>query len=422
MNERRPVVYQANPLVEAKKAMNALEMRLFLVALQDVNPHLGKNDKFYDKDFPATHISPSQVKEILGNGMYLTLLDKTCDSLAKRVLVLRSEEGMKYVPLFAVIEYEKRDGLRIKFNNEMRPYLLDIFELGKGYTRIAMKQIFNLSSAYGMRLLELMLQYQGMMHDKVIQRHIELDDLRFMLNVDENAYTRIQDFCRRVLDSPIKEINEKTQYRISYENVKTGRKVTGFIFTMDCSNVIPESAVQDDVALEMMPSKQEGHGLSEMAINKLTTNKNEWHGLTRQSVDKLTLLCGSNEEFEKRMDYAIELAKTRKVKNVPAFLYKAIAENYLQQDKDMKAAIEREFKAKQENAAWELDALKMFGDKISLDVEETPFDQSDDMGRAMVQVVKKALKERHLNITAKRLLEDHGMSVARFIELYCQDK
>ena len=122
------------------------------------------------------------------------------------------------------------------------------------------------------------------------------------------------------------------------------------------------------------------------------------------------------------MDYAIELAKTRKVKNVPAFLYKAIAENYLQQDKDMKAAIEREFKAKQENAAWELDALKMFGDKISLDVEETPFDQSDDMGRAMVQVVKKALKERHLNITAKRLLEDHGMSVARFIELYCQDK
>ncbi|MGN0951375.1 MAG: replication initiation protein [Mitsuokella sp.] len=404
MNDRRPVIYQANPLIEAKKAMNALEMRLFLLALQDINPHLGRNDKFYDKDFPATHISPSQVKEILGNGMYLTLLDKTCDSLAKRVLVLRSEEGMKYVPLFAVIEYEKRDGLRIKFNNEMRPYLLDIFELGKGYTRIAMKQIFNLSSAYSMRLLELMLQYQGLMHDKTIQRHIELGDLRFMLNVGEHTYTRIQDFCRRVLDDPIKEINEKTQYRISYTKVRKARRIMGFNFTMDCSQVMPDEEAAETVQMEMLP------------------NRNEWHGLTRQSVDKLTLLCGSNEEFEKRMGYAVELAKTRKVKNVPAFLYKAIAENYLRQDQDMKAAIEREFKAKQENAAWELDAIKMFGDEISLDVEETPFDQSDDMGRAMVSVVRKALKERHLNVTAKRLLEDHGMSVARFIELYCQDE
>lgn len=100
VNERRPIIYQANPLIEARKAMNALEMRLFLIALQDVNPHLSKNDRFYDKDFPMTHIAPSQVKEILGNGMYMTLLDKTCDSLSKRVLVIRTQDGMKYVPLF----------------------------------------------------------------------------------------------------------------------------------------------------------------------------------------------------------------------------------------------------------------------------------------------------------------------------------
>ena len=151
-------------------------------------------------------------------------------------------------------------------------------------------------------------------------------------------------------------------------------------------------------------------------------DKKDWHGLTEKAVNQLTILCGSNAEYKRRMDYAVELAKTRKVKNVPAFLYKAVRENYLKQDQDMKAAVEREFKAKQENAAWELDAIKMFGDKIALDVEETPFDQSDDMGRAMVDVVKKALEERHLNVTAKRLLEDHGMSVARFIELYCQEK
>lgn len=402
VNERRPIIYQANPLIEARKAMNALEMRLFLIALQDVNPHLSKNDRFYDKDFPMTHIAPSQVKEILGNGMYMTLLDKTCDSLSKRVLVIRTQDGMKYVPLFAIIQYKKGSGLDIRFNNEMRPYLPDIFEEGKGYTRIAMKQLFYLSSAYGMRLLELMLQYQGFMQDGCIRRHIELEDLRFMLNVDEEKYQRIQDFCKRILDLPIKEINEKTQYELSYAKTKTGRKITGFDFVMDCSDVLPESSAPEKVQVEMLP------------------NKSFWHGLTRQAVDKLTIICGSNEEFEKRMKYAVTLAKRRKPKNVTAFLYKAIEEDYRRRDQEAKEAVEREIQAKAEKEEWELVAQKMFAGAISLEVEETPFDESTEMGRASVRVVRDALKAGHLNITAKRLLEQQGMSVARFIELYCQ--
>ena len=239
-----------------------------------------------------------------------------------------------------------------------------------------------------------------MMRDKKIVRQMALDELRFRLDVQEGTYPAIKDFKRRVLDAPIREINEKTQYRVSYENVKTGRKVTGFIFTMDCSNVVPESEVQDDVALEMMPSKKDGHGLSEMAINKLTT------------------LCGSNAEFKRRMDYALELAEKRKVKDLPAFLYKAIEQDYRKRDADIRAAVEREVQAKADNAAWEMDAIKMFGDAIALDVEEEPFDTTSEMGRACIDIIKKGLKERNLTFTGKRLLEQHGMSVARFIELY----
>lgn len=49
MERNRSMVYQANPLVEGRKPMNALEMRLFLLALQNVNPHISKNDKYYDR-------------------------------------------------------------------------------------------------------------------------------------------------------------------------------------------------------------------------------------------------------------------------------------------------------------------------------------------------------------------------------------
>ena len=400
--EKKPSIYQANPLIESRKPMNTLEMRLFLLALQNVNPHISKNDKYYDKSFRELHLTPSEVKEIFGHGEYLHRLEQVCQKLAQRTVAIHKDNGdFTYYSLFGFIRYEAADGLRIKFNEDMRPLILDILESGYPYTKIDMKQIFQLSSAYAMRLLELMLQYRGLMTGTKIVRSLQVEDIRFYLNVPDGAYSKMQDFKRRVLDAPIQEINQKTQYILSYESIKKGRKITGFVFTMDCSGVLPESVVKETMPLEMPP------------------NKKDWHGLTEKAVNQLTILCGSNAEYKRRMDYAVELAKTRKVKNVPAFLYKAVRENYLKQDQDMKAAVEREFKAKQENASWELDAIKMFGDKIALDVEETPFDQSDDMGRAMVDVVKKALEERHLNVTAKRLLEDHGMTVARFIELYC---
>ena len=103
-----------------------------------------------------------------------------------------------------------------------------------------------------------------------------------------------------------------------------------------------------------------------------------------------------------------------------AFLYKAIEEDYRRRDQEAKEAVEREIQAKAEKEEWELVAQKMFAGAISLEVEETPFDESTEMGRASVRVVRDALKAGHLNITAKRLLEQQGMSVARFIELYCQ--
>lgn len=381
--------------------MNALEMRLFLLALQNVNPHISQNDKYYDRGFKELHLTPNKVKEIFGHGEYLHRLKEVCNHLIQRSVVIEGENGERiYYALFGRIRYQPRDGLRIKFNDDMRPLILDILESGYSYTKVSMKQIFQLSSAYAMRLLELMLQYRGMMRDKKIVRQMALDELRFRLDVQEGTYPAIKDFKRRVLDAPIREINEKTQYRISYENVKTGRKVTGFIFTMDCSNVVPESEVQDDVALEMMPSKKDGHGLSEMAINKLTT------------------LCGSNAEFKRRIDYALELAEKRNVKDLPAFLYKAIEQDYRKRDADIRAAVEREVQAKADNAAWEMDAIKMFGDAIALDVEEEPFDTTSEMGRACIDIIKKGLKERNLTFIGKRLLEQHGMSVARFIELY----
>ncbi|BAL84786.1 putative replication initiator protein (plasmid) [Selenomonas ruminantium subsp. lactilytica TAM6421] len=404
MDDRRPAIYQANPLIEARKPMNALEMRLFMLALQDVNPHLSANDKYYDKFFKETHILPGELKKIMGNGAYIPLLDEACDRLTSRNVCIREgEDKFVYYPIFSFIQYEKGDGLRIQFNNKMRELILDIFESGYPYTKISMKQIFYLGSAYAMRLLEIMLQYQGMKRNNIITRTIQLEELRFMLNVEEDKYPRINDFKRFVLDIATNEINANTQYSIRYEAEKSGRKIVAFSFYMDCSNLVSnEEIVEEDIKLEMPPAKKKRYGLSKHAINTLTT------------------ICGSNEEFELRMEYALQLAETRKPENLQGFLYNAIKDNYRQQDLDAKAAIEREMQAIEENKEWEQVAAKMFAGEIGIDEErpEIPFDLNNPMELAIVKLIKKALQDRMMDFTTRSRLEDHNMSVSRFIELY----
>ena len=86
--------------------------------------------------------------------------------------------------IYSHIKYRKGKGLWIKFNEDMRPFLLDIYKSYKkyGFTKIELQQIFYLASSYGMRLLELLLQYRGKSKNGVIERELGIDELRYNSN------------------------------------------------------------------------------------------------------------------------------------------------------------------------------------------------------------------------------------------------
>ena len=190
---------------------------------------------------------------------------------------------------------------------------------------------------------------------------------------------------------------------MSYEKTKKGRKVTGFTFKLDCSSIVTnEPSVTENIRLEATPAKKSRHGLSVKVVNQLTT------------------ICGSNEEFELRMEHALKLAEKRKPDNLQGFLYNAIKDNYRQQDLDVQAAIEREMEAVKENNEWEQVAAKMFSSEINVkeDMPEIEFDLDNPIEMALVKIIKSAIKERKLDFTTKSRLEDHNMSIPRFLELY----
>lgn len=232
-------IYQANPLIQARKEFDTLGMRIFFLGLRAINPQLTKVPQHSDQRFEPLFIPTAKLTELLGNDAYAHRIKKECDKIFNATIHLTYEDGgFKLMHVFRRLEYVARQGLYLEFDNLMRPYLLDLFK-ARGYTVLSVEQLFKLTSPYAVRLVELMLQYQNLATKKkstVIERSMTIAELRFALNVPDDAYQeRLNNFKARVLDTPIREINEKTLYKMKCETTKIGRIPTGFKFSLDIS-------------------------------------------------------------------------------------------------------------------------------------------------------------------------------------------
>ena len=315
------VTYQLNPLIEAQKTFSAMETRLFYLGLQDINPHISDKDKYYDEQFPDTIITPSELTKIFGHTQYLTEIDKATDNLIGRYIAIRYEDGFEKYTIFQHIKYKSEKGLFIKFNEDMRPFILDIYKSYKkyGFTKIEMQQIFYLGSAYAMRILELLLQYKSTAKDGIIVRNIEIEELRKKLNVPEEAYKgKINNFKQFVLNKPIENINKNTKYNVRYEIVKTGRKVSGFVFYCNCNKEIKDDEYTETIESQSYEKKLEQEAGQMQLLESPPAQTQQ--GLTADQQEAYDSLINRSVSPQK----ADELAKKYELKRIKSNLEIAV--------------------------------------------------------------------------------------------------
>jgi plasmid replication initiation protein len=122
----------------------------------------------------------------------------------------------------SAVAYVAGSGLvQIQFGAAIVPY---ITRLEGEFTSYKIKSVAQMTSTYGIRLYELLMQWGA-----VGKREIKLDEFKRMLQV-EGQYPALKDFKNRVLDLAVSQVNEFSDLDVRYENVKVGRKVTGFVF------------------------------------------------------------------------------------------------------------------------------------------------------------------------------------------------
>lgn len=106
---------------------------------------------------------------------------------------------------------------RVVFHDKILPLLCN---LKQNFTQYLVADVADFKSSYSHRIYQLMMQYKSTNYVK-----ISISDLRFMLEIGLK-YPLFADMKRRVIDTAVNEINEKSPYSVKYELIKTGRKFT----------------------------------------------------------------------------------------------------------------------------------------------------------------------------------------------------
>lgn len=97
------------------------------------------------------------------------------------------------------------------------------------FTQYLLRQTASLNSVYSVRLYELITQWRTAKNTPMF----DLEIFRGQLGLGVADYKKMNDFKKRVLDLAVNEINDKTDLKVKYENVKQGRKIIGFKFTVN---------------------------------------------------------------------------------------------------------------------------------------------------------------------------------------------
>lgn len=218
-------VVKSNKVVEAGYKLTLMEQLILLSCIAQIDSLAPLNAEMR---FEIAASDLLQIKPTGAKNEYRDLKIAS-DRLLSRILTIDNpypdEPRVKQLKTHWVshVAYIPEEGkIRLGFSSEIAPYLS---ELSREFTRYDLQYIGQMTSVYAIRLYELLMQWQ-----KTGKREIEIDWLRKQFQL-ENKYAAIKDLKKYVIDPAIQDINDHSNFNVSWTQRKTGRKVTHLIFT-----------------------------------------------------------------------------------------------------------------------------------------------------------------------------------------------
>jgi plasmid replication initiation protein len=304
------LIIQHNKLVESRYRLSLQEKRVVLWIISQIKPD--------DDDFTKHTISIRDFQKITGvsgNNMHKEIAKITM-SLIQRGLSIRDlkNDTLLQVSWLNSAYYHYQEGLvELKIAQELKPYLL---QLKEQFTVVSLPDVMGLQSMYAVRMFELLKQYQSLG-----VREINLIDLRECCGISLSHYKKFSHLKEKVLEAAKREINEKTDIFISYEAVKTARKITSIRFS------IKKNPEYRKTAFEKSQKEKAEIIRKELRSKNTLIEKIVEYGFSKQTAKKLIQQSTESEIEDAIKSVDIQIIR-KHVKNPRAMLRTAIEERW----------------------------------------------------------------------------------------------
>jgi plasmid replication initiation protein len=333
--QKKGLIVKANELVEARYRLTANEQKLILAMVACIQPE--------DEDFKSYRFEVKELAEFMGvksKAIYKEI-SKIAIRLRKRDINIYKSETNSFINTgwLSSSEYFMGEGaVELCFDPKLKPYLLKLKDRFIKYRPEIIRQIH---SGYSIRVYELLKQYE-----KIKKRIFPIGELREILGVGETEYKRYYDFKKYVLLIAQRDLNENTDIKIGFREVRKGKRVEAIEFII-LSNIKSKEEIKEPEIVEEM-----------VEIRPLDGLQIEGEIIFKRLVDYFLLSQSQAKEvignFPK--DYLAEQIKniekdfeSKQIRNKGAYAYKAIVEGY--QYRKSLFDVEKNEKEKQEQAS-----------------------------------------------------------------------
>ena len=223
----RDLVVKDNALINASYNLDLVEQRLILLAIVEAR----ESGKGINANNPLAVHADSYINQfnVARQTAYQALKDASKDLFARQFSYqeVNKRGNIENVLSSWVSEIRYIDAeatVKLIFAPAIVPL---ITKLEEQFTKYELQQVSHLSSAYAVRLYELLIAWRSTGQTPTI----ELEEFRKRIGVLDEEYTRMGNFKDRVLHPAIAQINEHTDISVKYEQHKKGRSIYGFSFS-----------------------------------------------------------------------------------------------------------------------------------------------------------------------------------------------
>ncbi len=320
------LIVKSNYLVNARYSYTPLEMKIVYLMARQIKPG--------DDAFQTYHLNIREFQRdcnLSGNSLHEYMV-KVIKRLMGKVIEVRDENNN--VELFPLVTYSKhrsQEGtIALTFVPQMQPHLLDLKER---FTSFYDANVLALNSQYSMRIYELLKQYET-----IGKRKITVERLRHILML-EDKYESYNLFKRKVIEKARKDLDKHCDIGFTYQEFKTGRKITSIEFKIHKRRVKADTPKIEDQGEYTIEAALYDMGITKAQIKKYLQDEK------RDEKQLWDLIAETKRRYEKGS-----------VQNPTAYLVRLIENDANVKPKFVKKEVEKKVnatKAAQEKSSQE---------------------------------------------------------------------